>query len=88
MLPPASRPPESEVSPDGAARLAERITKLRTQAARFRVRYQQFPQVGSFSVVLFDCSVPLKGLCHEMVWALQCDECLKLVFQVVILFYI
>ncbi len=49
MLPPASRPPESEVSPDGAVRLAERITKLRTQAARFRVRYQQFPQVGSLS---------------------------------------
>jgi hypothetical protein len=73
MLPPASRPPESEVSPDGAVRLAERITKLRTQAARFRVRYQQFPQVGSLPISRLgtdDCSVHLKGLCHEMVWAL------------------
>jgi hypothetical protein len=73
MLPPASRPPESEVSPDGAARLAERITKLRTQAARFRVRYQQFPQVGSLPLSRLeteDCSVPLKGLCHEIVLTL------------------
>jgi hypothetical protein len=69
MLPPASRPPESEVSPDGAVRLAERITKLRTQAARFRGRYQQFPQVGSLSLLgTEDCYVPLKGRCHEVVW--------------------
>jgi hypothetical protein len=59
MLPPASRPPEAEVSPDGAARLAERIAKLRTQAARFRVRYQQFPQVGFLSVVLGRKFVPV-----------------------------
>lgn len=44
MLPPDSRPPDAEVSPDGAARLAARIAKLRIQATRFRVRYHQFPQ--------------------------------------------
>ena len=45
LLPEAARPSPTELTEEGARRLVDRIIKIRIQASRFRVRYNQFPKV-------------------------------------------
>jgi len=44
LLPEAARPSPTELTEEGARRLVDRIIKIRIQASRFRVRYNQFPK--------------------------------------------